>query len=337
MTYLSQVYRNGVQRPLWSGLPRWLACAVLAGSAASAAAQGYPAKTLRIVVPYPPGGPVDMTARLMGQKFTDSSGQSVIVDNRSGASTIIGTELVVKSPPDGYTVLLNTSSIAINPSLYDKLPYDTLRDLIAVTEVTTQPFILVANPSTQFRTVKELIAAAKSKPGSIRCASAGVGGPNHLACELLNKMANIKITHVSYKGAAPALVDTLSGQVEIYMPNPVTTIKYIQAGKLQALAVTGTKRIGILPDLPTVAEAGLPGYDANVWMGMFVSAGTAPDMVRRIQQESARVLKLPEVQKALTSEGGEIIASTPEQFAAYMKAEIQKWREIVIFSGAKAE
>ncbi len=311
--------------------------AALLGICNIAAAQGYPGKQLRLVVPFPPGGPVDVTGRLIAQKLGDSSGQTVIVDNRIGAGTIIGTELVVKSAPDGHTLLIVPTQIAINPSMYAKLPYDTLTDLAAVTQMTYQPFLLIVNPAVPAKTVRELIALAKAKPGALNCASSGIGGANHLACELFNTMAGTKITHVPYKGAAPAITDLIGGQIQVYFPNPITAIQHINSGKLRALAITGKQRASMLPDLPTVAESGVPGYEAGTWFGVFAAGTTPRDIVRRVQQEFARVLQLPDVRQNLTAEGGEIIASTPEQFATYLKAEIIKWGEVVKFSGAKAE
>jgi len=309
----------------------------LAAAATPLAAQGYPTKPMRIVVPYPASGPTDVTARVLAQKFSEASGRPVVVDNRPGAGGIIGCEIVVKATPDGHTLLVMPVQIAINPALYEKIPFDTLKDLAAVTQITSQPYLLVAPTTAPFRTVQELIALAKAKPGELRCASSGIGGGNHLACELFNKMAGIKLTHIPYKGAAPALIDTMAGRVEVYMPNPITALRQVEAGKLRAIAFTGTRRVSAMPDVPTVAESGLPGFEAGVWMGLFVPAATPRDLVQQIYRESARFLQSADVRKTLASQGGEIIASTPEQFSAYMKSEVQKWSELVKISGAKAE
>lgn len=298
--------------------------------------QGFPTKPMRIVVPYPASGPTDVTARIVGQKLSESFGKPVVIDNRPGAGGIIGCDIVAKSNPDGHTLLVMPVQVAINPALYAKMPFDTLKDLRAVSQLTTQPYLLVVPVTAPFRTVKELIATAKSRPGELRCASSGIGGGNHLACELFNKLAGTKITHIPYKGAAPALVDTMAGRVEMYMPNPITALKQVEAGKLRALAVTGLKRIDVLPDLPTVAEV-LPGFDAGVWMGVFVPGATPTPLVTLIQQETARILQQPDVRRGLTSQGGEIVASTAPQFAAFMQAEVRKWAEMVKISGAKAE
>ena len=316
-----------------------LGCLVfaLAAAATPLAAQGYPTKPMRIVVPYPASGPTDVTARVLAQKFSEASSRPVVVDNRPGAGGIIGCEIVVKATPDGHTLLVMPVQIAINPALYEKIPFDTLKDLAPITQLTSQPYLLVAPTTAPFRTVQELIALAKAKPGELRCASSGIGGGNHLACELFNKMAGIKLTHIPYKGAAPALIDTMAGRVEVYMPNPITALRQVEAGKLRAIAFTGTRRVSAMPDVPTVAESGLPGFEAGVWMGLFVPAATPRDLVQQIYRESARFLQSADVRKTLASQGGEIIASAPEQFSAYMKSEVQKWSELVKISGAKAE
>ena len=333
--FICNLHRNPHQnvRPL----RRAIGLVALLGTCGIAAAQGYPGKQLRLVVPFPPGGPVDVTGRLIAQKLGDSSGQTIIVDNRIGAGTIIGTEVVVKSSPDGHTLLIVPTQIAINPSMYAKLPYDTVTDLAAVTQMTYQPYLLIVNPAVPAKNVRELVALAKARPGGLHCASSGIGGGNHLACELFNTMAGTKITHVPYKGAAPAITDLIGGQVQVYFPNPITAIQHVTSGKLRALAITGKQRASLLPDIPTVAESGVPGYDAGVWFGVFAAGATPRDVVRRVQQEFARILQLPDVRQNLTAEGGEIVASTPEQFAVYLKAEIAKWGEVVKFSGAKAE
>jgi tripartite-type tricarboxylate transporter receptor subunit TctC len=309
---------------------------MLSAWAGTGLAQGFPSKPMRIVVPYPASGPTDVTARVLGQKFSEASGRPVVVDNRPGAGGIIGCEIVARANPDGHTLLIMPVQVAINPSLYEKMPFDTLKDLAPVSQLTMQPYILVAPMSAPFRTVKELIATAKARPNELRCASSGIGGGNHLACELFNKMAGTRITHIPYKGAAPALVDTMAGRVDMYMPNPITALKQVEAGKLRAIAFTGLKRVDAVPELPTVAET-LPGFDAGVWMGLFAPGATPPALLRQIQQETARFLQQPDVRRSLASQGGEIVASTPEQFATFMQAEVKKWAEMVKLSGAKAE
>ena len=300
-------------------------------------AQGYPSKPARIVVPFPPSGPVDIAGRLIAQKLSESSGQTVIVDNRAGAGTIIGTEIVAKSAPDGHTLLIGTSQIVVNPSVYAKLPYNTLTDLAPVTQISSQPYMMTAHPSLAAKNFKEMLALAKAKPGALHCASAGIGSGNHLTCELLNKMAGTEISHVPYKGSVAAINDLLGGQVEMAFSNAMAVIGHVKANKLQPLAMTSKQRVALLPDVPTVAESGFPGFEASVWFGVFVAGATPRDLIRRIAQEVVRALRQPDVSKVFTSEGGEVIASTPEQFAEYVKSEMVKWTEVVKHAGIKAE
>lgn len=314
----------------------WLAGLALAAAVPLANAQTWPTKQIRLVIPFPPSGPTDFTGRLLAQKISESTGQSAIVDNKIGGGTVVGTDFVAKSPPDGHTILMMPVQVAIVPALYEKLPYDLLKDLTGITQLTMQPYLLVAHPATPYKTVKELIAFAKANPEKVRFASSGIGGGNHLAFELFNKMAGTKITHVPYKGAAPALNDLMGGQVEVYMPNPITAFQHVKSGKLRAIATTGLKRVPQLPDLPAVAET-LPGFDAGVWFGLYVPSATPRPVIQRIWQETQKMLQDPAVRKNLTSDGGDIIGSTPEEFAVFMKNEVAKWTEIVKFSGAKAE
>ena len=315
--------------------PAWLALFIMLASS-MASAQGWATKPIHIVLPASAGGPLDILARLVAPKYAEANGQPVIIDSKPGGGSIIGTDFVAKAPGDGHTLLMMPVQIAIVPALYEKLPYDLMRDLTPVTQMTDQPYLLVAHPSTPYKTVKELIAHAKAQPESVRCASSGNGGGNHLACELFNKMAGTKINHIPYKGGGPALNDVVGGHVEIGMPNPMTSLPHIRAGKLKALAVTGSKRIQTLPDLPTVAET-LPGYEAGVWFAVFVPSSTPADIVRRINQVTVRALQDPALSKNITTDGGEIIGSSPAEFAVFMRKEMHKWAEIVKFSGAKAE
>jgi len=307
---------------------------VLSGAAM---AQAYPTKSVRIVVPFPPGGPVDITGRAIAQKLIESSGQTVIVDNRAGAGTIIGTEIVAKSSPDGHSLLIGTSQIVVNPFVYAKLPYNTATDLLPVTQISSQPYMLTAHPSLPAKTFKEMIALAKTRPGALHCASAGIGSGNHLACELLNKMAGTQISHVPYKGSLAALNDLVGGQVEVAFSNAMAAFPFVKAGKLQPLAITSRQRAKMLPDLPTVAESGFPEFEASVWFGVFVAGGTPRPLIQTISREVGRALKHPDVSKIFTNEGGEVIASTPLQFANYVKSELTKWSEVVKFANIKAE
>ncbi len=302
-----------------------------------ALAQVFPSKPARIVVPFPPSGPVDIAGRLIAQKLADSSGQTVIVDNRAGAGTIIGTEIVAKSAPDGHTLLIGTSQIVVNPAVYAKLPYNTMTDLAPVTQISSQPYMLTAHPSLPAKNFKEMLVLARARPGGLHCASAGIGSGNHLTCELLNKMAGTQITHIPYKGSVAAINDVVGGQVEMAFSNAMAVIGNVKAGKLQPLAMTSRQRVVMLPEVPTVAESGFPGFEASVWFGVFVAGATPQELIRRIAQEVGRALRQPDVSKVFTSEGGDVIASTPEQFSEYVKSEMVKWTEVVKHAGIKAE
>ena len=302
-----------------------------------ALAQVFPSKPARIVVPFPPSGPVDIAGRLIAQKLADSSGQTVIVDNRAGAGTIIGTEIVAKSAPDGHTLLIGTSQIVVNPAVYAKLPYNTMTDLAPVTQISSQPYMLTAHPSLPAKNFKEMLVLARARPGGLHCASAGIGSGNHLTCELLNKMAGTQITHIPYTGSVAAINDVVGGQVEMAFSNAMAVIGNVKAGKLQPLAMTSRQRVVMLPEVPTVAESGFPGFEASVWFGVFVAGATPQELIRRIAQEVGRALRQPDVSKVFTSEGGDVIASTPEQFSEYVKSEMVKWTEVVKHAGIKAE
>jgi tripartite-type tricarboxylate transporter receptor subunit TctC len=320
---------------------RWsvLTCVALAaaGPVGLAQAQGYPGKPIRIVVPFPPGGGTDIVARILTQKLSESFGANFVIDNRAGAGGSIGTEMVAKAPPDGYTLGIVSGSHAINPSLYSKLPFDAVRDFAPVTMLVSGPGLLVVHPSLPVKTVKELIALAKGKPGQLNYASAGNGTPPHLAGELFKSMAGVDLVHVPYKGNTPAFVDLISGQVSLSFPTIPSALPHVQAGRLRALAVTSRKRSAVMPQLPTIAESGLPGYDTSSWFGMLAPAGTPREIVRKLQQESAKVLQLRDVREKLLSQGLEPVGSTPEEFAATIESEIAKWAKVVKASGARVE
>lgn len=320
---------------------RWsvLTCVALAaaGPVGLAQAQGYPGKPIRIVVPFPPGGGTDIVARILTQKLSESFGANFVIDNRAGAGGSIGTEMVAKAPPDGYTLGIVSGSHAINPSLYSKLPFDAVRDFAPVTMLVSGPGLLVVHPSLPVKTVKELIALAKGKPGQLNYASAGNGTPPHLAGELFKSMAGVDMVHVPYKGNTPAFVDLISGQVSLSFPTIPSALPHVQAGRLRALAVTSRKRSAVMPQLPTIAESGLPGYDTSSWFGMLAPAGTPREIVRKLQQESAKVLQLRDVREKLLSQGLEPVGSTPEEFAATIESEIAKWAKVVKASGARVE
>ncbi|MFN9489250.1 MAG: tripartite tricarboxylate transporter substrate binding protein [Betaproteobacteria bacterium] len=302
----------------------------------AAAAQTYPVKTVRMVVGFPPGGPTDMLARIVAQKLGESWGQQVIVDNRAGASGMIGAELVARAAPEGYTLLMVPVTFAVTPSLFSKMNYDSERDFAAVAQVAAAPFILVVHPTLPVKSVKELVALARARPGQLNYASASTGGMPHLAGELFNLMAGVKMVHVPYKGAAPATTDLLAGQVQLMVNHMLSAMPQVKAGRLRALAVTSTRRSNALPELPAIAET-LPGYEASGWYGLLAPAATPREAVARINSETSRIMKLPEVAQRLAGDGVEAVGTTPGQFAAYLRAEIEKWGRIVKTAGIKAD
>jgi tripartite-type tricarboxylate transporter receptor subunit TctC len=308
---------------------RYLAAVIVLSLAGAAAAQDYPNKAIRIVVPYPPGGGTDVVARTIAQKMNELLGQPAIVDNRAGANGIIGTDQVAKAPADGYTVLITIASHAINPTLYAKLPYDTLADLAPVSLLAEYPFVITVHPSIPAKTLKEFIAFAKSRPGQLAYASSGNGSGPHLGMELFKSMAGIDMIHVPYKGAGQAMTDLLSGQVPVFLNNFLAAMPMIRAGKLRALAVTGRKRSAAMPDVPTVAEAGVPGYVVTGWYGMFVPAATPAPVINVLQAAAVKALKSKDVSERLTGEAAEIVAGTPREFADFLKTEINKWAAVI--------
>ena len=292
-------------------------------------AQNYPAKSIRIVVPWPPGGGTDLVARTVAQKMHETLGQSAIVDNRAGANGIIGADLVAKAPADGYTVLITIASHTINPTLYSKLPYDTLGDLAPVSLLAEYPFVITVHPSVPAKTIKELIAFAKSHPGQLSYASSGNGSGPHLGMELFKSMAGIDMVHVPYKGAGQAMTDLVSGQVQVFLNNFLAGMAMIKAGKLRALAVTSAKRSPVAPELPTVAEAGVPGYVVTGWYGMFVPAATPAPVVATLHSGAVKAIKSKEVSDRLSNEAAVIVGSTPREFGEFLKAEIGKWAAVI--------
>ena len=305
--------------------------------AAAAGAQDYPARPIRVVVPFPPGGGTDLMARTVVQKLGESLGATVVVDNRGGAGGTIGTDLVAKAPPDGYTLVVVSGSHAINPSLYPKLPYDSVRDFAPVTMLTSGPGLLVVHPSVPARTVKEFIALARSRPGQLHYASAGIGTPPHLAGELFKTMTGADIVHVPYKGNGPAYTDLIGGHVSVMFPTIPTAIPHVRTGKLRALGVTTRSRTAIAPELPTLSESGVPGYDVSSWYGLLAPAGTPAAVVARLQREIAKVLRLPDISEKLTAQGLDLVGNTPEAFAGVIQSEIAKWAKVVKASGAKVD
>lgn len=299
--------------------------------------QNYPTKPIRFIVPFPPGGPTDTIARIVGQKLTESWGQPVVIDNRGGASGNIGAEIASKSPPDGYTLFLVASNFPINVSLFSKLPYDLVKDFEAVINMAYTPYILVVHPTVPAKSVKELIALAKSKPGQLNYASASTGSANHLAMELFKTMAGVDMVHIPYKGAAPATTDLLGGQVALMFNNMISALPHIKSGKLRALAVTSAKRSPAVPDVPTVAESGLPGFEVIGWYGVLVPAKTIKEIVTKLNNQIDKIVHMPDVIERLFGIGVEPTSSTPEEFDTFIKDEITKWAKVVKASGARLD
>jgi tripartite-type tricarboxylate transporter receptor subunit TctC len=301
-------------------------------------AQSYPNKSIRLIVPFPPGGPADILSRAIGQKLTDSWGQQVVVDNRAGAGGTIGSDLAAKGAPDGYTLLMGfVGTHAINPSLYSSLPYDNIKSFEPVSLVATATIILVLHPSLPAKSVKDLIAVAKSKPGELTFGSPGNGTPQHLAGELFNTMAGVKMTHVPFKGAVPAINDLLGGRISLIFSSAPPALPHVAVGKLRALAVTSGKRSSVSPDLPTVAESGLPGFEVINWYGVLAPARTPKSIVDKLNAEIAKIMKMPDVKERLSPVGIEALGSTPAQFTAFIKEETAKWAKVVKFSGARLD
>jgi len=302
-----------------------------------AAAQSYPTKPIRFVVGFPAGGATDVVARAISQPLAEALGQQVIVDNRAGAASNIGAEIVASSPKDGYTIFMGTVSTAINPTLYKKLPYDALKDFAAVSQVSDTPFMFATHPSLPVKTVKEFIALAKARPGQLNYGSAGNGSGGHLFTVMFASMAGVDLLHVPYRGASFAITSVLSGETIFFFDNIVTTLPLARAGKLRALAVTTIKRSAAAPDIPTIAESGVPGYDANAWFGVFAPAGTPPAVIGRLHAEIGKIVRVPQIRDRFLALGAEPVGSAPEQFAAFYRNEVAKWAKVVKASGAQID
>jgi tripartite-type tricarboxylate transporter receptor subunit TctC len=308
-----------------------------AGASGAYAQASYPNKPIRWIVGYTPGGTADMLARAVGTKLGEAWGQQVIVENRPGAGTNIGTEVAAKAPPDGYTLFMPTVANAINPTLYPKLSFDIMRDFAHITNFAKVPGIVVVHPSVPAKNVKDLIALAKANPNALRHGSTGIGSPHHLAGEIFKSMAGVKMVHVPYRGATPAITDIIAGHIEVYFGAMVSTLPHAKNGRVRALGVTTLKRVAAVPDIPTISEQGLKGFETGSWFGVSVPTGTSKDIVNRLHKEAVRILALPEVRDRMTSEGAEFVGDTPEQFTAYMRSEIDKWGKAVKASGARPE
>ena len=306
------------------------------GAALPVAAQ-WPAKPIRIIVSYPPGGGADITARLLAPRLSDALKQQVVVENRGGAGGAIGGDAAAKAAPDGYTFLLDAANPAVNPSLQPKMPFDTLKDLTPVSLLVQVPNVLVVTPSFPPNSVKELIALVKSKPGAISFASSGNGSAQHLAAELFKSQAGLFMVHIPYRGGAPAIVDVIAGQIPMFFGNMASALPYVKSGKVKALATTGRTRSPATPNLPTIAESGLPGYEVYEWNAFFAPAGTPVDIIDRVQRETARALATPEVRERLASLGAEPVGGTPAELEKFRRTEMEKWAAIIKRAGIKSE
>jgi len=321
---------------------RFLAAAMAAlalSPFASAFAQdaSYPTRAIKILVPYPPGGFNDTLARTIGAKLQAAWGQPVVVENRPGGNTLIGTEAAAKSPPDGYTIFVTPFAFAVNQSIFKKLPYDPVKDFAPITLAATTPNIIVVNPSLGVNSVKELIARAKEKPGALNYASTGTGSSNHLSMELFKQMAGVDITHVPYKGSAPAVTDLIGGQVGVMFDNVPNIINQVKSGRLKALAVTTKEKSPHVPDLPTVAEAGVPGYEVTVWFGFAAPAGTPRPILDKLNAEIVKSLRMADVREKFSAQGVDVVGSSSEQFAAYLRQQMDLWAKVVKAAGVTPE
>jgi len=304
---------------------------------ATAAHAQYPAKPVRIVVPSSAGGGTDIVARIVSPKLSERLGQQIVIDDRPGAGTMIGGELVAKSPPDGYTLLMCVSTLATNPVIYRKVPYNALTDFAPVTLVLSAPNILVVHPSLPVKTVKELIWFAQARPGELNFASAGAGTGPHLSMELFMSMTGVKMVHIPYKGSAPAMIDLLSGQVTTMVATMLTGLPHVRSGRLRALGVTGTKRIAAAHDVPTVAESGVPGYEAVQWYGLVAPAQTPKDIIARLNADMVAILRSDEVKERFAADGAEAVPTTSDEFARYIRSETEKWVRVAKSAGIKQE
>jgi tripartite-type tricarboxylate transporter receptor subunit TctC len=308
----------------------------LAGAATACAQQQYPTKPIRAIVPFAPGGGLEITTRLIGQKLTEKWGQNIVVDSRPGAATIIGSEIASKAAPDGYTLLMITTTFAINPGLYRKLPYDPHKDFAPITQLNSQPNVVVVHPASPVKSVSDLIAQARARPGALTFASPGAGSAPHLSAEMFKRMAGVDMIHVPYKGIPPAVTDVIGGRVNMLFTTTISAAPHVNAGKLRAVAITSAKRLPTMPDVPTVAES-LPGYEAEAFQGMVAPAGVPRAIVETLAREIAAIVKSPEVTERFSRDGAVPVGSTPQQFAAFLKSEMAKWRKVIEEAGIKLE
>ena len=327
---MSNTKKAGAMLRAWTG-GALLLCAM------GVQGQSFPVKPVRIIVGFPPGGATDVAARAVAQKLTEGFGQQVIVDNRPGAASNIGAEVAARAAADGYTMFMGSVSLSINPTLYSKLAYDPLRDLAAVAYVANTPFLLVTHPSMPVKNVKDLIAFTKARPREVNFATAGAGSGAHLFVELFRSLAGVEMTSVHYKGAAPATTDVLAGQVPVLFDNILTLYPLVKSGRLRGLGVSTAQRSALAPEIPTVAEAGVPGYDANAWFGLFVPTATPKDIVARLNAEINKALQTPDMRERLRALGATPGSGTPDQFAAIFREEVAKWAKVVRSAGVRVD
>jgi tripartite-type tricarboxylate transporter receptor subunit TctC len=311
--------------------------AIAMSCTAGAAIAEYPDRPIRLIVPYPPGGGADVSARIISQHLAEALGKPVVAENKPGGAANIGTEMVARAAPDGYTLLLASLATAVNVSLFDKLPFNTVKDFEPVSIFVSVPLLVTVNPNVPANSIQELIALAKAKPGTLNYASGGMGTANHVAGELFKYMANVQITHVPYKGGGPAVSDLVAGHVQMYIGSILSAREFVNAGRLRALATTSAQRTSVAPDLATVAESGLPGYEVVAWYGVFAPAGTPRPIVDKLSAELAKILRLPEVRETLKANGTDGIGSTPEEAAQFFRKEVDKWSKVIKASGLKPE
>ena len=314
------------------------ACVLLcAASITARAAEGYPARPIRFIVPFPPGGGNDIVGRILAARLAEGLGQQIVVDNRGGAGGTIGTELTAKAAPDGHTMLVNNISLAVNHTLVRELPYDTLKDLSPVSLVGRQPNVVVVHPALAVRSVRELLSLARSKPGQLNYGSGGQGTASHLATEMLKLLTRIDLVHVPYKGLGPALTDLMGGRLEVIISTMASSLPHMKAGKLRPLAVTTARRSAFFPELPTMEEAGVKGYEFSTWYGLLVPAGTPSAIVQRLNSETRKAVESATVKEQFAAQGLEGSSSTPQEFGAYLRSEIAKWAKVIRAAGVKAE
>jgi tripartite-type tricarboxylate transporter receptor subunit TctC len=298
-------------------------------SATPVAAQNWPSRTVRIISPFAPGGGNDTVARFLAAKFPEQIGGIYVVENRAGSGGLIGADLVAKSPPDGHTLLITSPEFAINPGMRSKMPYDTFKDFAYISQLASGQFMIACHPSVPVKSAKELIALAKARPGQLSYGTSGAGGINHLAGELLQSMSGVQWTHIPFKGAAPAMIAAMSGEVEFAIASTIGMVSHVKGGKLRGVAVTGTQRYAELPSVPTVAEAGIPGYSVTGWYGFYAPANTPADIVRRLHEESRRALSSPDIKDKLVKAGNEPVGTPPAEFLAFVRAEVEKWGKLI--------